>query len=181
MRARVVAVALVTVAALVFGGAPARATPEGDPLDGTVSTPLLVDCSSITAKGREYARLHGITLCDADSTPASEPLRTEAVGGEECGNATLVMISRGGGVATLAWRVNSFTGPVVDLELDISASGRSDAVVRRFVDRTASLHPRGATAALLGVGRASATVSGTVETFLATCRIAPAGVRIHAR
>lgn len=181
MRTRVTAVTLVTVIALLIGSAPAHAEVRADPLTATVSTPLLVDCSSITTKGREYARLHGITLCGVDSTAASDPLPTEAIGGEECGTVTLVMTSRGGGVASLAWRVQSFTGPVVDVELDVAASGRSDATVRRFVDREASLHPRGSAAVFLGVGRASATVSGTVQTFLATCRIAPAGVRTLVR
>lgn len=178
---RVIFAALVAIAALVLGGGPTRAVSGAATLSRTVSTALLVDCSSITSTGREYARLHGITLCGADRTPASEPLRTETVGGEECGNATLTMVSRGGGVASMTWRVQSFTGPVVDLDLDVSAAGRSESVVRGFADSSASLHRRGATAAFLGVGRASATISGTVQTFLATCRIAPAGVRIHVR
>ncbi len=152
-----------------------------DPLDDAASTPMLADCSSITATGREYARLHDVSLCGADTTPTSEPLRTEQVGGEECGSISLVMTSRGGGVAAVEWRVESVTGPVLGVELDVSYSGRAGGVMRRFIDRSASQRARESTVAFLGVGRAAATVSGTVETFLATCRIAPASVRIHVR
>lgn len=181
MRVRAVTTSLLVVAALLVGPAPARAEPRADPLDESVSTPILADCSSITPTGRAYARLHGIALCGADTTPASEPLRVEAVGGEECGSATLVMTSRGGGVATVEWRVESATGPVLGVELDVSTSGRVGGTMHRFVDRSASQRVRQSALAFLGVGRAAATVSGTVTTFLATCRIAPASVRIHVR
>ncbi len=181
MRVPAVATSLVVLSALLSGPKPALADTRADPLDATVSTPALADCSSITATGREYARLHGIALCGADSAPASAPLRTEQVGGEECGSATLVMTSRGGGVATVEWRVESTTGPVLGVELDVSTAGRSGDTMRRFVDDAASQRVRRSTVAFLGVGRAVATVSGTVTTFLATCRIAPASVRIHVR
>lgn len=181
MRVRAVTTSLAVVAALLVGPAPARADIRADPLDETVSTPALADCSSITATGREYARLHGIALCGADTTPASQLLRTEQVGGEECGTTTLVMTSRGGGVVTVEWRVESITGPVLGVELDVTTAGRTGDSVHRFVDHAATQRARRSLVALLGVGRAAATVSGTVTTFLATCRIAPASVRIHVR
>jgi len=173
--------AAVRTAPLAAVGTPIRTATGADPLDDTASTPMLADCSSITATGREYARLHAISLCGADTTPASEPLRTEQVGGEECGSISLVMTSRGGGVAAVEWRVESVTGPVLGVELDVSYSGRAGGVMRRFIDHAASQRARQSAVAFLGVGRAAATVSGTVETFLATCRIAPASVRIHVR
>ena len=181
MRVRAVTTSILVAAALLIGPAPAQADPRADPLDDTVSTPILADCSSITATGREYARLHGIALCGADTTPASEALRTERVGGEECGAATLVMTSRGGGVVTVEWRVESTTGPVLGIELDVRTAGRSGDTMHRFVDRAASQRARSSLVAFLGAGRAAATVSGTVTTFLSTCRIAPASVRIHVR
>lgn len=173
--------AAVRTVPLAAVGTPVRSATGADPLDDTASTPMLADCSSITANGREYARLHAISLCGADTTPASEPLRTEQVGGEECGSISLVMTSRGGGVAAVEWRVESVTGPVLGVELDVSYSGRAGGVMRRFIDHAASQRARQSAVAFLGVGRAAATVSGTVETFLATCRIAPASVRIHVR
>ena len=53
--------------------------------------------------------------------------------------------------------------------------------MRRFSVREPTPHAAGGTVAFLGVGRATATMSGTVETFAATCRIAPASVRVHLR
>ncbi len=61
--------AAVRTAPLAAGGTPVRTATGADPLDDTASTPMLADCSSITATGREYARLHAISLCGADTTP----------------------------------------------------------------------------------------------------------------
>lgn len=151
------------------------------PLSESVSSPLLADCSSVTTNGRGYARLHGIALCGADTIPPDQPLRVETVGGEECGSATISLTSRGGGLATVSWRVASTSGPILDVELDASFSGRAGGAMRRFAVREPTLHAAGSSIALLGSGRATATMSGTVETFTATCRIAPASVHVHLR
>ncbi|MCJ1707055.1 hypothetical protein [Microbacterium sp. VKM Ac-2923] len=151
------------------------------PLSESVSSPLLADCSSVTTNGRGYARLHGIALCGADTIPPDQPLRVETVGGEECGSASISLTSRGGGLATVAWRVTSTSGPILDVELDASFSGRAGGAMRRFAVREPTLHAAGSSVALLGSGRATATMSGTVETFTATCRIAPASVHVHLR
>lgn len=182
MRVRTIAATLcalgVVVGLLATGPtAPAGASPI--PLSESVSSPLLADCSSITGNGRGYARLHDIALCGADTIPPDEPLRVEAVGGEECGSATLTLTSRGGGLATVSWRVASTSGPILDVELDASSSGRTGGTTRRFSVREPSLHATGSSIAFLGSGQAMATLSGTVETFTATCRIAPASVRVH--
>lgn len=187
MRFRSAAAALVAVLAtlLVPGadavGAPASGSVRADPLSDALAAPLLADCSSITDNGRGYARLHGVDLCGADTTPPSEPLRTEAVGGEECGSATLSMTSRGGGLAAIDWRVSSETGPIVAVELDLAFASHSGGEMRHFSDRSPSVHAHDETVALLGAGRATGTLSGSVETFTATCRIVPASVRILVR
>ncbi|MEV7828444.1 hypothetical protein [Microbacterium enclense] len=184
MRMRAIAAALggigVVTASLGAGPAASAEIPHM-PLSESISSPLLVDCSSMTVNGRGYAQLHGIALCGADTIPLDQPLRVEAVGGEECGTASLTVTSRGGGLATIAWRVASTSGPIVDVELDAAFSGRAGGTMRRFSVREPTPHAAGATVAFLGVGRATATMSGTVETFAATCRIAPASVRVHLR
>ena len=187
MRVRSTAAALVAViVALLLPGAAAIAAPpsggvRADPLSDALTAPLLADCSSITDNGRGYARLHGVDLCGADTTPPSEPLRTEAVGGEECGSATLTMTSRGGGLAAIDWRVSSETGPIVAVELDLAFASHAGGEMRHFSDRSPSVHAHDGTVAFLGAGRATATLSGSVETFTATCRIVPASVRILVR
>jgi hypothetical protein len=184
MRVRTIAAtlsALGVVVGLLATGSTATAGISPIPLSESVSSPLLADCSSITGNGRGYARLHDIALCGADTIALDEPLRVEAVGGEECGSATLTLTSRGGGLATVSWRVASTSGPILDVELDASFSGRAGGAMRRFSVREPSLHATGSSIALLGSGRATATMSGTVETFTATCRIAPASVRVHLR
>ncbi|WP_150958905.1 hypothetical protein [Microbacterium testaceum] len=169
------------VAPAPVAGAPTAEVVRADPLSDELAAPLLADCSSITENGRGYARIHGIDLCGADTTPLSQPLRTEAVGGEECGSATLTMTSRGGGLAAIDWRVSSESGPIVAVELDLSFASHSGGEMRHVSDRSPSVHARGGTVAFLGVGRATATLSGSVETFTATCRIVPASVRILVR
>lgn len=189
MRIRSAAPALVAVVVIAgvlapgatATGAPATGTVRADPLSDALTAPLLADCSSITDNGRGYARIHGIDLCGADSTPSSEPLRTEVVGGEECGSTTLAMTSRGGGLAAIDWRVSSETGPIVAVELDLAFATPAGGEMRHFSDRSPRVHARDGTVAFLGVGRATATLSGTVETFTATCRIVPASVRILVR
>lgn len=184
MRVRAIAAtigALGVVLGLLATGPAATAGISPLPLSESVSSPLLADCSSITANGRGYARLHDIALCGADTIPPGQPLRVEAVGGEECGSATLTLTSRGGGLATVAWRVASTSGPILDVELDAWLAGRAGGSMRRFSVREPSLHATGSSVALLGTGAATATLSGTVETFTATCRIAPASVRLHLR
>lgn len=169
------------LAAPLGAGQAAGAGFSRTPLSESVSAPLLADCSSVTANGRGYARLHGIELCGADTTPSDQPLRVEAVGGEECGSASLTVTGRGGGLATVSWRVASTSGPIVDVELDASFAGRAGGAVQRFSVREPTLHAAGRSVVLLGVGGATATMSGTVETFTATCRIAPVSVRVHVR
>jgi hypothetical protein len=172
--------ALLLTVALATGPA-ASASPPRMPGTASVSAPLLADCSSVTGNGRGYARLHGISLCGADTTPLDEPLRVEAVGGEECGSASLTVTGRGGGLATVAWRVASTSGPVVDVEVDTTLAGRAGGAMHRFSVREPTLHAAGSSVVLLGVGRATATMSGTVETFTATCRIAPVSIRLRLR
>jgi hypothetical protein len=189
VRIRSAAPALVAAAVLsglfvpgaTAAGAPAIGTVRADPLSDAFTAPLLADCSRITDNGRGYARIHGIALCGADSTPLSEPLRTEVVGGEECGSTTLTMSSRGGGLAAIDWRVSSETGPIVAVELDLAFATPAGGEMRHFSDRSPRVHARGSAVAFLGAGRATATLSGTVETFTATCRIVPASVRILVR
>lgn len=184
MRIRTVAAAFFAVgvaAALLTPGTRATAGIRADPLSDALTAPLLAECSSITENGRGYARLHGISLCGADTTPASQPLRTELVGGEECGSTTLTMTSRGGGLAAIDWRVISDTGPIVAVELDLSFASHAGGEMRHVSDRSPTVHAHDGTVAFLGVGRATATLSGTVETFTATCRIVPASVRILVR
>lgn len=184
MRVRVIAATLVGAALLAAFVATGPASAAGGPrlpLSESVSSPMLVDCSTMTANGRGYAQLHGIALCGADTTPLDRPLRVEAVGGEECGAASLTVTSRGGGLATIAWRVASTSGPILDVELDATYAGRTGGATRRFSVREPTLHATGASVVYLGVGRAAATMSGTVETFTATCRIAPASLAVHLR
>lgn len=177
--------AAASVAALLLAGAlspvPASASNSLDPLSESTVTALLADCSSITDRAREYARLHAIGLCGADTTAPDRPLRTEDVGGEECGAVTLTMTSRGGGLAVIGWRVSSEVGPILDVELDVAFSGRAGGQMRRFAEREPVLGATGSAVAFLGSGRAAATVSGTVETFTARCRVAPSSVRVHLR
>lgn len=179
--ASAVAVLLAAVLCAVPASASASTSRSLDPLSETTQTPMLADCSSITDRAREYARLHAIGLCGADTTAPDLPLRTENVGGEECGAVTLTMTSRGGGLATIGWRVSSEVGPVLDVELDVAFSGRAGGQMRRFAEREPVLGATGSAVAFLGSGRAAATVSGTVETFTARCRIAPSSVRVHLR
>lgn len=189
MRIRTAVPALLVVAALAMAmppappasGAPATGSVRADPLSDALTAPLLADCSSITDNGRGYARLHGIDLCGAATTPPAEPLRTEVVGGEECGSATLTMTSRGGGLAAIDWRVSSETGPIVAVEFDLAFASGSGGEMRHFSDRSPSVHAHDGTVAFLGAGRATATLSGSVETFTATCQIVPASVRILLR
>ncbi|WP_133177944.1 hypothetical protein [Microbacterium testaceum] len=173
--------ALALAAGLVAAPAPAGAVVRLDPPSDTASAPLLADCSSVTPNGRAYARLHAIPLCGADTIPEDRPLRTETVGGEECGTVTLTATGRGGGLASIAWRAASNTGPITGVTLDVSYVGRLGGAVRRYLQDEASLHATGRTLAYVGAGRATATVSGTIQTFTATCRVAPTSVRIQAR
>ncbi|MCM3502428.1 hypothetical protein M3667_11145 [Microbacterium sp. P26] len=175
--------AVITTAALLSATpapTPPAAAPD-DPFAASVATALLADCSSIAGKGREYARIHSIDLCGADITPDDQPLRTEAVGGEECGSVTLTMESRGGGLAAIDWRATSTTGPIERIDIDVWYSSRNGGAMHRFSDATPTLHASGGAVELLDTGVAGATVSGTVQTFTATCRIAPSAVRIHVR
>ncbi len=173
--------AFALAAGLIAAPAPASAVVRLDPPSDTASAPLLADCSSVTPNGRAYARLHAIPLCGADTTPEDRPLRTESVGGEECGTVTLTATGRGGGLVSISWRVASNTGPLIGVALDVSYAGRLGGAVRRYRQDEASLNATGRTLASIGAGRATATVSGTVQTFTATCRVAPASVRIQSR
>ncbi|MDQ1084506.1 MULTISPECIES: hypothetical protein [Microbacterium] len=167
-------------ASLSTGSAAGAVTPFDAPSQ-SATTPLFADCSSVTPNGRDYARLHRIGLCGADTTPSDEKLWVESVGGEECGSATLTVTSRGGGLASLAWRVASTSGPVVDVHLEASFAGRAGDGTRRFTVSEPTLHAAGSSIAFLGAGRAAATLSGTVQTFTATCRVAPASVYVRLR
>lgn len=184
MKVRTIAATLCLAALLtpLDATAPVSAAVVSRPfLSGSVSSPLLVDCSSITPNGRGYAQLHGIALCGADTIPLDQPLRVEAVGGEECGSASLTVTSRGGGLAAIAWRVASTSGPLVDVELDTASSGRNGGWMRRSSVRKPTVHAAGTSVASLGVGRATVTMSGTVETFTGTCRIVPASIMVLLR
>ncbi|MFJ4038177.1 hypothetical protein ACIPVB_08815 [Microbacterium sp. NPDC090007] len=184
MRERTITATLGAVGlavALLSAPTAANAAVRLDPPSDTTSAALLADCSSVTPNGRAYARLNVIALCGADTIPADRPLRTENVGGEECGTVTLTLAARGGGLASIAWRTASDTGPIVGVALDISYVGRLGGAVQRYVQDRASLHATGRTVAYTGSGPVTATVSGTIETFTATCRVAPASVRIQAR
>lgn len=172
-----------TVALLLAASAPARAVvgPSPDPLATSVSTPLLADCSRVTESGREYARRHGVDVCGAATTPAGVALRTEAVGGEECGALTLTATSWGGGVAAVRWTAASVSGPIARVDLALSISGRTGTTVHRFAGRTAAGSASEGLIGYVGAGPAAVTISGTVETATVTCSLSSAAARLAVR
>lgn len=188
MRRRPATAALVCVAvgvagAMLTAGAPARAAaaPGFDPLVDDVVAPLLADCSRVSPAGREYARMHDLDICDAGRTPLDRPLPTEAVGGEECGDITLTVTGRGGGLVAVAWRAASRTGPITGVDLDITVMGRLAGEVRHVTSSTAGRLSRDEMVRFVGSGRAQVALSGTVETFTTTCTVTPALTRIFVR
>lgn len=185
MRRRVIGMlgAAASLTVLLAIGAPTTAAVAAysDPLGTTVTTPLFADCSRVDASGREYARRHGIALCAANTTPPGVALRTEAVGGEECGTLTLTATSWGGGVAAIAWRASSESGPIHGIDLAVTVAGRTGTSVHRFSGPTASTPAREGMVAYVGTGLAVVTVSGTVETAVAVCSLSSAPARIGLR
>ncbi|MEV8239325.1 hypothetical protein AB0O90_03745 [Microbacterium testaceum] len=185
MRRRIIGVpiAVAALVILVTTGIPTTAAVAAytDPLGTTVTTPLFADCSGVDASGREYARRHGIAVCAANTTPPDVALRTEAVGGEECGALTLTAMSWGRGVAAIAWRASSETGPIEGVDLTVSVSGRAGTTVHRFSGPTGSTPASGGMVTYVGTGLAVVTISGTVETAVAACSLSSAPARIGVR
>ncbi len=160
---------------------PPGRTSASTPLDETVSTPALADCSSITATGPASTpacthRPMRIRHHPGIPAPAHRAGRRRGMRHDDAGHDQSRRRGRHGRVAR---RVDHRT--VLGVELDVTTAGRTGDSVHRFVDHAASQRARPQPRGALGVGRAAATVSGTVTTFLATCRIAPASVRIHVR
>ncbi|MDF2046666.1 hypothetical protein [Microbacterium sp. Kw_RZR3] len=185
MRRRVIGMlgAAASLTVLLAIGAPATAAVAAysDPLGTTVTTPLFADCSRVDASGREYARRHGIAVCAANTTPPGVALRTEAVGGEECGALTLTAMSWGRGVAAVEWRASSETGPIDGVDLTVSVSGRAGTTVHRFSGPTGSTPASEGMVTYVGTGLAVVTISGTVETAVAACSLSSAPARIGVR
>lgn len=159
----------------------AAVSPHSDPRGATVTTPLFADCSRVSVSGREYARRHGIDVCGASTTPPDAALRTEAVGGEECGALTLTATSWGGGVVALAWQTSSLTGPIARVDLALSVSGTAGATVHHFAGRTGAAPAREGMVGYVGQGLAVFSMSGTVETATGICSLSSAPARIGVR
>lgn len=170
-----------TLVVATMTSATAATAPYSDPLGATVTTPLFADCSAVSVSGREYARRHGIDVCGANTTPPDVALRTEAVGGEECGSVTLAATSWGGGVVAVAWKTSSSTGPIARIDLALSISGRTGTTVHRFARPTASTPAREGMVGYVGTGLAVFSLSGTVETATGTCSLSSAPARISVR
>lgn len=184
MRRRIIGVPIAVAALVVLvTGIPTTAAVAAytDPLGTTVTTPLFADCSRVDASGREYARRHGIALCAANTTPQGVALRTEAVGGEECGALTLTATSWGGGVAAIAWRASSVSGPIHGIDLAVTVAGRTGTTVHRFSGPTGSTPASEGMVTYVGTGLAVVTISGTVETAVAACSLSSAPARIGVR
>jgi hypothetical protein len=157
---------------------PAQASDVAPTVGSTVTTttaiaPLLYDCSTLTAAGRQYAVNHNVNICGVlggtDKGTVASPDNTVY---NNCGSASISMSDAGHGDAMIVWSVHSTQGWIIWYSTTVTYSGASRSGSVGFTGVPMNINAGDYTTPYTGEGWASAYLSGTVETVLADCYVA---------
>ncbi len=158
--------------------APAQANPdtilEERSLTAVATAPMVMDCSTLTEAGREYAVTNNVDLCGVLSGTETDGMVSPMGSGSAtglCGIATIEIYSTGGGNAQMIWCLQSSTGPILSYNVQVYYYGRSAAGAVPFSGVPLNPIAGDYTNQYTGPGPASAMLGGTVWTLFADCTI----------
>lgn len=140
---------------------------------------MQIDCSTLTAAGRQYAIDHNLNICGVLGTNtagvnaktdslAVTPLNTGSSTGN-CGVATIQIWSLGAGRAYIQWALHSTTGLIIYYSVGTPYWGQTHSGTFSYSGAFPGNDVAGGNPATTGSGYAHTYLSGSVSTVLYDC------------
>lgn len=134
--------------------------------------PMRIDCASVTEAGKAYAIAHGLNFCGIGAPTSSGEFAMLDQATDDCGESHIYMYQGSdSGDAFITWGYTSNERNVIHWDLSVDYDGNEASGSISDSGWLGGSEHEDSQDVFTGRGRASASLSGTIETLLYSCYV----------